>query len=162
MKRVFYWLLLPAVMLVIWLLLNKTLAPGQIILGAVLSLLLAWAAMALRPMRSSPRRPFLLIKLVFIVIYDSMASNISVARLVFRGPATFTSGFVDIPLELVEPHGLAALSCIVTYTPGTVWAGYSKEENRLTLHVLDLADEQEVIDFIKSRYEQPLLEIFQR
>ncbi len=161
MKRVLYWLLLPTILLAVWLLLNKTLAPGQVVLGAVLSLLLAWAAMALRPMRSTPRRPLLLIKLVFIVIWDSFLANIAVAKLILRGSSSFNSSFVEIPLDLEEPHGLAALSCIVTYTPGTVWAGYSEEHHRLTLHVLDLKDEQEVIDFIKNRYERPLLEIFQ-
>ena len=60
-----------------------------------------------------------------------------------------------------DPHGLAALSCIVTYTPGTVWAEFAEEEGLLTLHVLDLKDEAYWIHKIQHDYERPLKEIFE-
>ncbi len=53
------------------------------------------------------------------------------------------------------------LACIVTSTPGTVWAGLSPDGATLTLHVLDLQDEDEWIRTIKRRYESRLMEIFQ-
>jgi multicomponent K+:H+ antiporter subunit E len=68
---------------------------------------------------------------------------------------------VDIPLELRDPHGLAALAVIVTSTPGTVWAGLSPDGGTLTLHVLDLQDDAEWIHVIKHRYERPLMRIFE-
>src|SRR3546814_11639671 len=71
-------------------------------------------------------------------------------------------GFVKIPLTLRDPHGLAALACIVTYTPGTVWAGLSEHDDALTLHVLDLTDEAHWIRLIVQRYERPLKEILTR
>jgi multicomponent K+:H+ antiporter subunit E len=71
------------------------------------------------------------------------------------------SGFLEIPLELRDPHGLAALSTIVTATPGTVWAGLSADGTCLTLHVLDLDDEQRWIAYIKQRFEAPLRRIFE-
>ena len=40
------------------------------------------------------------------------------------------------------PRGLAVLACIVTATPGTSWAHYEAAANVLTLHVLDLVDEE--------------------
>ena len=46
-------------------------------------------------------------------------------------------------------------------TPGTVWAGFSEQKGVLTLHVLDLKDENHWIRLIKLRYEQPLKEIFE-
>jgi multicomponent K+:H+ antiporter subunit E len=70
------------------------------------------------------------------------------------------SGFVDVPLDVRDPHALAVLAVIVTSTPGTVWAGLAPDGARLTLHVLDLRDEAQVIRVIKQRYEQLLLEIF--
>lgn len=48
----------------------------------------------------------------------------------------------------------------MTYTPGTVWVDLS-EQYTLTLHVLDLHNEQELVDLIKQRYECPLMEIFE-
>ena len=69
-------------------------------------------------------------------------------------------GFVHIPLELRDPYGLAALACIITSTPGTLWVKFEEPAGTLTIHVLDLVDKAEWISTIKSRYEQPLLEIF--
>lgn len=161
MKKVINWLMLPALLTVLWLLLNQTLAWSQIVLGAMLSLLLAWAAMALRPLRSHPKKPFVMISLFLKVVVDITKSNIAVFKIIWFKPANHTPGFIRIPLELKDPHGLAALACILTYTPGTVWSGYSDESGVMTLHVLDLEDTQGWIDLVKNRYERPLMEIFE-
>ena len=71
------------------------------------------------------------------------------------------SGFVAIPLTITSRHGLAVLACIITSTPGTIWVSYDPIGNMLLIHVLDLVDEQTWIDTIQSRYERPLLEIFE-
>lgn len=161
MKNALYWLIMPALLLAIWLLLNETIAADQIVLGAILALLLSWAAMALRPLRSRPKRPWVLLRLLWHVIIDITKSNIAVARLIWLGPHSHTPGFIRIPIALRDPHGLAALACIITYTPGTVWAGFSGTQGILTLHVLDLKDENEWIALVQQRYEQPLKEIFE-
>ena len=72
-----------------------------------------------------------------------------------------TAGFVAIPLELRDRTGLAVLSCIVTSTPGTAWAEYDSQSGVLLIHVLDLIEEQDWIDLIKTRYEATLQEIFE-
>ena len=53
------------------------------------------------------------------------------------------AGFVRIPLDMRAPYGLAALACILTATPGTVWVDYDAAEGTMLLHVLDLTDEEE-------------------
>jgi multicomponent K+:H+ antiporter subunit E len=146
-----------------WLLLNQTLAPAQIVLGTVLAIGLAWSASRLRPLRARVRRLDVAAVLVLVVIKDILRSNLAVARVVlaFGSTRKVRSGFVQIPLELKDPHGLAALATIVTATPGTVWVGLSTGGDTLTLHVLDLKDEAEWIHVIKHRYEQPLMRIFE-
>lgn len=161
MKPSFYRLLLPALLLTVWLLLNNSLSAGHIVFGALLSLLLAWAATALRPIYSRPKRLLTLATLIVHVIIDITRSNIQVARLIWKGHASHTPGFIKIPIDIRDPHALAALACIVTYTPGTVWSGFSTENRVMTLHVLDLKDEAAWIDTIKLRYERPLMEIFE-
>ena len=74
---------------------------------------------------------------------------------------SLSPGFIKIPITMKDPHGLAALSCIVTYTPGTAWAEFAEEEELLTLHVLDLRDEDYWIHKIQDDYERPLREIFE-
>jgi multicomponent K+:H+ antiporter subunit E len=60
-----------------------------------------------------------------------------------------------------DPYGLAALACIITATPGTVWVEYDSAQGTMLLHVLDLVDEEEWVRIIKDRYERRLMEIFE-
>lgn len=151
------------VLTAIWLLLNQTLAPGQLALGLALSIVLAGFGSTLRPLRSRLHRLDWAVALIFVVFWDIVRSNVAVARIVlsFVGSHEVRSGFVHIPLDLHDDHGLAVLACIVTSTPGTVWAGLSLDRATLTLHVLDLKDEGQWIQTIKQRYERPLMRIFQ-
>src|SRR5699024_4355506 len=115
------WLALPFFLLIIWLALNNSLTGGQIVLGCVLALALAWAAMPLRPLRSFPKHPLIATQLIFHVVIDVIHSSFVVARFVCLGPSSHSPGFLRIPLIMTDPHGMAALACIITYTPGTVW-----------------------------------------
>jgi multicomponent K+:H+ antiporter subunit E len=146
---------------VLWLMLKQSLSPGHIVLGLLLGAGLGWAASSLRPLQGHVRRLDLAFVLMLVVLGDIIRSNVAVAGIVLglvrRGD--LRSGFVEIPLELRDPHGLAGLAAIVTSTPGTVWVGFSR--GVLTLHVLDLRDEAEWVRFIKERYEAPLRRIFE-
>jgi len=147
---------------VLWLVLQQTIAPEQVVLGVVLAMLLAWASSKLRPVRAPLRRLDLATALILVVLVEIVRSNIAVARVVLNLVRhEVRSGFVQIPLELRDPHGLAALAAIVTATPGTVWAGLSADGKILTLHILDIEDEQKWIRYIKDRFERPLLRIFE-
>ena len=66
-----------------------------------------------------------------------------------------------MPLVLRDPHGLTTLALILTAIPGTVCIELADDKSWLLIHVLDLNDEQYWIDTIHSRYEQPLMEIFE-
>lgn len=154
---------LVAALTVIWLLLNQTLAPAQVALGLALSTLLAWFGSVLRPLQATLRRADRAAALLFVVLRDIVRSNFNVARIVLglAGPREVRSGFVEIPLDLRDDHGLALLACIVTSTPGTVWAGLAPDRSSFRLHVLDLREPAEWIHLVKERYEKPLMGIFQ-
>ena len=106
------------------------------------------------------RRLASILRLLALVLADIVRSNIAVARIMLGGRRSMTSGFVNIPLDLRDPYGLAALACIITSTPGTLWVTFDEAGRMLTIHVLDLIDESEWIRTIKGRYERLLLEIF--
>ena len=146
----------------LWLLLNDTLAPGQVVLGLVLTIVVALSTAAMRPLRSRPHHLLAAIRLFFIVLLDIARSNIVVAGVILGSvERRSNSGFMKIPIDLRDPYGLATLACIITATPGTVWAGLSPDGHALTIHVLDLQDEETWIRTIKHRYERPLMEIFE-
>jgi multicomponent K+:H+ antiporter subunit E len=145
-----------------WLLLNQALSLGTLALGLGLSVLLAWVGSILRPLRTRLRRLDQAGALFLVVTWDIVRSNYNVARIVLglTGARAVRPGFVQIPLDVRNDHALAALACIVTSTPGTVWAGLSPDRATLTLHVLDLKDEGEWMRTIKQRYERRLMAIF--
>lgn len=151
------------VMIVVWLLLGEAFSIGYLLLGVVVSVLLLAAVSQLRPMHPRLRNLHLLPPLLARVAIDILRSNIGVARIVLglAPRAEVRSGFLDIPLELRDPHALAMLASIITSTPGAAWAGVSPDGATLTLHVLDLKDEAGWIRTIKERYERPLMRIFE-
>ena len=164
MKRSTYRSLLPAVMvlLLVWLLLNDSLSAGHLVLGVLLALVVAAMLPSARPLQARVRRPRLALVLLLRVLTDVVRSNIAVVGIVL-GPEHRRQrpGFIHIPLDLRDPHGLAVLSMIVTATPGTVWAETSPDHRVLTLHILELKDEAAWHRTIKDRYERPLMEIFE-
>jgi multicomponent K+:H+ antiporter subunit E len=145
-----------------WLLLNTTLAFGQVLLGLAVSTLMVFGFRVVRPLQPRLRRPQIALLLLWRVSIDILRSNLAVGRIVLglHGRRQIRSGFLEVPLDLRDPHGLAALAAIVTSTPGTIWVDLSVDGRTLTLHVLDLRDEQALINTIKQRYERLLLEIF--
>lgn len=149
-------------LLAIWLLLNDTLQSGQIVFGVLLAILVVLLTADGRPLQARPRRVLLALSLLAHVAVDIVRSNFAVAAVVFGSRARRSnSDFMQIPIELRDPHGLAMLACIITATPGTVWAGLSVDGATLTIHVLELQDKEVWIRTIKDRYEQPLKEIFE-
>lgn len=146
----------------LWLVLNQSLEAAHLLLGALAGV---GGGLLLRqlqvPMDRVRRRFGTALRLLCMIFGEIVRSNVAVARIIFhpymRGR---TAGFLDIPLELRHPGGLAILACIVTATPGTSWARYDAARNVLTLHILDLVDEKAWIELFKGRYEKALLEIF--
>lgn len=162
MKTWFPYPLLWALLTGLWLLLNQALSAGHVLLGALLAYVACRAYAALEAPPGSPRRLRVIVQLAWLVLTDIVRSNIAVGSIVLhprlRGQ---TSGFLDIPIELRHPGALALLACIVTATPGTAWARFDSARGVLTLHVLDLVDEQTWVHTIKDRYERRLKEIFE-
>jgi len=155
--------LFPLGLTALWLLLTGSLALGNVLLGLAVAFGMVLSFQKLRPVRPRLSHIHVGVVLLFVVLKDIIKSNIAVGRIVLglTGGREVKSDFLDIPLDLRDPHGLAVLAMIVTATPGTVWSGLSDDSSVLTLHVLDLADPEEWIRTIKHRYEQPLREIFE-
>jgi multicomponent K+:H+ antiporter subunit E len=147
-------------LLVVWLLLQQSLAASTIVLGIVLALALSWALSLLHLPRVRVRNLGTLLVLLARVFGDIVRSNIAVAKIIVSPRPRITSGFVTIPLEMTSPYALALLACIITATPGTIWVSHDSLRRVLVIHVLDFVDEAAWIANIKRRYEQPLLRIF--
>lgn len=144
----------------LWLLLNRTLAPGPALVGLAVALIGGWALSLLDWDRPRLRRPGLAVHLAGRVLLDIARSNLAVMRIILARRPERRAGFIRMPLALRDPQALAVLACILTATPGSAWVEFDAEEGWLLLHVLDLGDEEEWVRLVKDRYERPLMEIF--
>jgi multicomponent K+:H+ antiporter subunit E len=161
LKRLFPHPWLSIVLLVCWVLLMNDVSPGNLLLGAVLGIVIAFCigeGLWLQPVRFG--KPWLLLRLFGHVLIDIVVANVEVALLVLGPTKRLRPAFIEVPLDSTHEIALTALISIVSLSPGTLCAELSDDRTRLIVHVLDLADEAALVASIKSRYEAPLLEIF--
>ena len=154
--------LLSAALLALWLALARETSPGQVLLGLALALVVPMVTANLRTTQVRVRRPLTVVRFILRVGRDIVVSNFEVAWGVvawrWRKPL---ARFVTIPLELRDPHGLAALAMVTTVVPGTVWSELALDRSAVMLHVWDVGDEAAFIARYKARYEKPLQQIFE-
>lgn len=148
-------------LIIMWMGLNGF-TPGHLILGTLVALGASMAMASLRPSRPKRVRWLLLPKLIGIVLYDIVRSNLAVGAIILGSRHHKPhSAFLTVPLDLEDQTALAVLAVILTSTPGSAWLEYNSTQKTLLVHVLDLTDERAWIDLIKNRYEKLLQEIFE-
>lgn len=150
-------------LLLAWLVLNQTVEVAQILLGIVLAVAIPALTRSLRPLAPVRMKKLsALIHLLGMSLVEIVRSSFNVSRIIlFVKPHNVNSQFIRVPLDLRNPYGLAVLSCLINSTPGTVWVEILQDSHDLVLHVFDLHDEQWWIDTIKTRYEKPLIDVFE-
>ena len=154
--------LLSAALLALWLALARETSLGQILLGLALALAVPMVTASLRTTLVRVRRPLTVVRFILTVGHDVVLSNFEVAWgvVAWRWRKPFAR-FVTIPLELRDPHGLAALAMVTTVVPGTVWSELALDRSAVMLHVWNVDDEAAFVARYKARYERPLQEIFE-
>ncbi len=148
-------------LLIVWLALNASLSFGHVLLGAVLGIIIPLLCQPLRMPEAPVKRPLKVFSYIAIVLKDIIVANVQVAILVIGPMRKIKPGFVAVPLDLPNIFPITVLASTVTMTPGTVSCEISADRKWLYVHVLNMPDnEQDVIDFIKQRYEARIKEIF--
>lgn len=152
---------LSLVLLAVWLLLVRSLSPGQLLLGAVLAVGIPLLIRRLWDPLPRVRKPWTLCRFVARVLWDILKANVEVSYLILKPGRAPRPGFVEYPLLVREPLTVTLLANTITLTPGTVSTNIRLDRSSLLIHVLDLDDEQALVEAIRSRYERPLKEIFE-
>lgn len=152
--------LLSLLLLSIWLLMNDSLAPGQVLLGATLGLLIPLFTKRFWPHTANFRRPVLALRLIGVVLWDIVVANFAVSRIVLGPRDAIKPAFVRIPLDVQGDFAVTALASVISLTPGTVTAEVDAERRHLLVHALSEEDPDRLIQRIKARYEAPIKEIF--
>lgn len=153
--------LLSLSLLVVWLLLGNTLAPGQILLGLCIALVLPLFTVRFWPDRPRLRRPLKILIYILVLLWDITLANLTVARLILGPTDRLRPAFIRLPLDLCNDFAIVVLSSTISLTPGTVSADISPDRRSLLIHALDVEDPEQIVAHLKRRYEQPLQEIFE-
>ena len=137
--------------------------PAHLLLGGALAIAAPLLARPLQPHGYARlRRPLAMLRLLGMATVEIIRSSLGVGQIILlRRSADVNSQFIRVPLDLKSPHGLALLSCLINSTPGTVWVEIVPDSHELLLHVFDLHDEAWWVHTIKTRYEQPIIEVFE-
>jgi multicomponent K+:H+ antiporter subunit E len=156
--------LISVTLFIVWLALNSTVHPAHILLAALLAIAIPlWTSRLTRMATGAPKikQPLTIIVLGIIVLIDIVKSNIIVARLILGREDNIHSAFVWVPLDVTDAYAKVALAGIITMTPGTLSADFSDDGKHLLVHAFHVTEPEALIADIKSRYELPLMEIFQ-
>lgn len=161
-RRLFPAPLLSLALLAIWLVLNRDYSLGQVLLGALVATLVLQMTQSLRPTPVRIRHLGVAFRLFMQVGWDVIVWNwrVLLGTLATRERLP-RGGFITVPLDLRDPSGLAVLAAIMCVIPGTIWSEIALDRSALLVHIFDLADAQDEIELIKTRYERPLMEIFE-
>ncbi|SNT12148.1 multisubunit potassium/proton antiporter, PhaE subunit [Sphingomonas laterariae] len=160
MRRLLPYPMLSLALFGMWVLLTGF-SPGHVVVGALVGVFGGLVMRRLSPEQPRIRFGWAMVKLTALVVADIVRSNIAVGRIILFGRSDRRSGFIQLPITLHSPYALAALVIILTATPGTLWLQHDARSNTILIHVLDLVDEDQWIELIKTRYETLLKEIFE-
>ena len=146
--------------LLVWLILANSFAPGNWLMGALLGIVIPLITRRFWPEPPRMQRPLTILKLTVRVAIDIVLANWAVARRVLGPVHVLKPAFIEVPLDLRDPMVATILASIVTLTPGTVSIDVDLERWVLRFHALDAPDPEAVANDIKRQYELPLKEIF--
>lgn len=150
-----------AIILVMWLLLADDPGPGSALMGAALGVAVPLFARVFLPVRPELRSAVALARFLPRFVWDVVVANFEVAYLILSLRRRVRPHWLVIPLELEDPHAITTLANVISLTPGTVSSELGPGRRTLLVHALDVEDPDEEIARIKSRYEEPLKEIFE-
>lgn len=143
-----------------WVLMAEDYSAATLLMATLLALLMPHISARLQREFARLSNLWVLVPLAFKLLGDIVVANVTVAMQVLGPEKKLRSGFIWVPLELTNIHGISALTTVITITPGTVSAELSADRRHLLVHCLDIDDPQKMIDGIKRRYETPMRKVF--
>jgi multicomponent K+:H+ antiporter subunit E len=147
-----------------WCLVRGEFSPGQASLGVLVGSGIAgltgigWGRRI--PLRQLPRRFVFLGAYGALLLYDVVASNLALARLLTQRRPALHSGIVRLPLgagigttSVLEAHS-------ITVAPGQMVVDYSADERAIYVHLLDARQVESKRNGQWARYRTVLHEAF--
>ncbi len=160
MRRILPQPLLSLILLISWLVINNSLHPASIVMGAIVALVIPWITHRFWEIRAVVKSPVALLGYLGVVMVDIIRANFVVARQVLGPNRALRSQLFRMDLHLQGALPVSILAATITLTPGTVSCRISPDQSHLWVHALHADDLTEEIAEIKQRYESRLLRVF--
>ncbi|MDX1706265.1 Na+/H+ antiporter subunit E [Pseudidiomarina sp.] len=148
-------------LLFFWLLLQNSITPGLVILGAVFALLIPLYTNRARDFTLTLHRPLKALQYLLLLIVDIILSNFNIAAIILVPQRRISPALIEYPLDIRGEIPITILASTISLTPGTITAEVSRDGRSLLIHGLNVRDPEAMIKQIKTRYERRLQEIFQ-
>jgi multicomponent Na+:H+ antiporter subunit E len=151
---------------VVWLLLNWSAAPEQLIVAALVGIFIAWISGDLFGPLSSQKgdlkRALWFVCYFFVFIWECVKANVDSALRLLHPVVPINPGIVKVKTALRSDAGLTFLANSLTLKPGTMTVDIDKEKGFLYVHWADVKsqDIQKATELVASKFERILKRIF--
>lgn len=142
-----------------WLALSQSLEPVHLLSATLIGLIVPRLISPFLPAAGPVHWPTAC-RLAMVVLWDIVISNITVARLVLGPLERMSPVWLRVPLASQHPRVNALFASIITTTPGTVSAVVDETQGVIWVHALNGDDAAAMVTDMKTRYEAPLLRVF--
>lgn len=152
------------VLFVVWMVANATLAPEVAVLGAAITLALAYvfskSSDAWRQIRWTPAGLYHFVAYTGTFLVELVKANIAMMRVVYAPRIDIKPGIVRIRTRLKSPIGRLALANTIALTPGSLVIDFQGET--LYIHWLDVqtTDPDKATEALAGPFETHLEKVF--
>ncbi len=151
-------------LLLVWLVANASMAMDVILIGVVVSTILALSlsvfAGAYADIRLSPKAFIYYFRYLGVFLWELLLANMNVARIVFSPKINIHPGIVKVHTHLKSRTGRLALANSITLTPGTLVVDIV--DDTLYVHWIDVTtqDSEKATREIAAKFERYLEVIY--
>jgi multicomponent Na+:H+ antiporter subunit E len=131
----------------------------NLLVGFVLAYLALWLPCRMWGGDEYFRRPWRILRLAAIFLYELVVSAATVAWLVLRPGLRFESAIVAVPLDARHDLGITLFANLISLTPGTLSIDVSDDRSTLYVHAMDTRDCEAEKEAMKRTFERPIREV---
>ncbi|RFA36339.1 Na+/H+ antiporter subunit E [Virgibacillus dokdonensis] len=142
-----------------WMFLSESYSVPSFIAGYLLGILLLFLLRRFIPDTFYFRRVLKIVSLIFLFIKELLSSNIEIVKLVYSPKPNFEPAIFELPTELKSNWEITLLANLISLTPGTLSVAVSRDNTKLFIHGMDIADNNVAISSIKNTFEKAIMEV---
>ncbi|WP_121639710.1 Na+/H+ antiporter subunit E [Virgibacillus sp. Bac330] len=142
-----------------WMFLSESYSVPSFIAGYLLGILLLFLLRRFIPDTFYFRRVVKIVSLIFLFIKELLSSNIEIVKLVYSPKPNFEPAIFELPTELKSNWEITLLANLISLTPGTLSVAVSRDNTKLFIHGMDIADNNVAISSIKNTFEKAIMEV---